>query len=121
VAVVLVPRLGMALVLASTVRTLTLVEGVRWMIPVETSVDEVCECLGGGTEVRSRIHPAHREPEGKSYHKFVARLGWEDDAELGAIGRIDANTVDTVGDVNFDQVDRVIVGIGVENSLEDAW
>jgi hypothetical protein len=62
-------------------------------------VDEVRNSLCGGTEVGKRVDPAHREPEWKRYHWFGAGLGREDDAELGDVNRIDADPVETVGDI----------------------
>jgi hypothetical protein len=36
------------------------------------------------------------------------------------VGWIDANAVETIGSINFDQMYETMVGIGVENALEDA-
>jgi hypothetical protein len=75
-------------------------------------VGEVRDCLCGSTEVLSRVDPAHN-------HWFSAGLGRGEDAELGDVSRIDANAVDSVGDINFDKVYRAKAGISVKNTLED--
>jgi hypothetical protein len=71
---------------------------VRRRIPVE-GVDEVRNSICGGTKVGERVDPAHRKPEWQGYHWFGAGLGREDDAD-GDVGRIDADAVETVGDID---------------------
>jgi hypothetical protein len=77
------------------------VQAVRRRIPVETDDDEVRDSHLSGTEVGKRVDPALRKLERKRYPCFVAGLGREDDTELGDAGRIDAEAVETVGDINY--------------------
>jgi hypothetical protein len=53
------------------------------------------------TELRRRVDPTHLGPERKRYHWFGARLSREDHAGLGNVSRIDADAVETVGDIDL--------------------
>jgi hypothetical protein len=46
---------------------------------------------GGGTELWSRVDPAHKEPERKRHDWFGAGLDRKDDAKLESVCRIDAS------------------------------
>jgi hypothetical protein len=96
------------------------IEAVRWGVPVETGICQVTRGFGSSTEVGWRFNPAHWEPEGERYHRFLPGLGGENNPKLGDVGRVDVHPVISVGDVYLDEVDWAKARVGIKDALEDA-
>jgi hypothetical protein len=99
-----------------------LLQGMWRWIPVgsDAVVGKVGNSFGDGTEIRWRFTPAHGEDKGKGNQWLFIREGWKGDAKDWDIRRTKPDTVETIGEINLDHVNRAMLGWSKPDMVEQA-
>jgi hypothetical protein len=96
-------------------------ERVDWWVPARRateSIEQVNNGFGGRTEVGRTFRPSHGKAHWEGDERGFARGRGEGDAQGGDAGGVDPDPVETIAEVNLQEVDGPVRGVGVVDGLD---